>query len=575
MSYSYNIRNFSLEFLQKMTREQAMEYFRWGKKKISFNQLVANIIVAATALKWDETRGVREFWYNPIKPIVLRLFPDVNEAEGNARKYKHFDQILSELTKRGTITYRSLGIVDYRTMRELFESIDRANCWSNVILFVEKDSVYVHLRPLKDLLNITIISGGGWSKTGAAEALIANLDKSKEYEVYIVSDHDPHGYEIGEEAVEKLKTLGLPVKAYHRIGISPDQMSKDIRDSQKYPVKMTLKSAPQWCEEHGLEGPYQKIYNTVTKSGVKTKELVYEGTKCYGLEIEALSGQPGGSKMLRSIVLEALLKHLDENDRTDELLTDRWENIDRETLEFHLDEETLDAWDELGKDRTLIEYLTSSEYESRSEEIETEKGDATAESQLELDKLEAEISRNRNRWDNYIAGEYGKFQGQIDELRKKYILPIEEDREAVIEILRDNRDVDLSPLEFKSGRLEGFIADLEGPYDTKLSYLEEEYQKSRALFAESVWDWLVEHTGYYYDLGRTEENLSFGLMTGYLMEAMENGETVKDLIERVAIFDSERACEYISIDIEFDKDIQDEINAALQVLIGKALWGEA
>ncbi|MBA7685161.1 hypothetical protein ES703_93579 [subsurface metagenome] len=569
---SYNLFNLSLDFLQKMSREQAMEYFRYGDG-LNYKQLVANIIQASTALHWDETRGVREFWYNPIKPIVLRLFPEIQTPGGDAKKEKQFNAVLSEMVKAKHVKYKQLGIVDYRTMRQRYENMDKANCWSNVILFVEKDSAYVHLRPLSDLLNFTILSGAGWSNTAAAESLCDQLDTNREYEVYGVSDHDPYGDGIGKEASAKLEKLGLKIKKYQRIGISPEQLSEEVRDSQKYPVKMTLNSAPQWCEEHGLEGPHRKIYKTVTKNEVQRKILIYEGTKCYGLEIEAISGQPGGPKMLRRIVLNALLEHLDENDRIDELLTDRWENIDQEVLEFHLDRETLDAWNELGVDRTLIEYLTSSEYESRSEKIETEKFDATEKSQLELDKLEAEIKEKKNNWDNYIAEEYGKFQEQIDELRKKYILPIEEERDGVIGVMRDFRKRDLNPLEFNALHLEDLIAGLEAPYDTDLSYLEEEYQKSRALFAEAVLNWLLEHTEYYYDLGRTEEDLSFGLMTGYLMEAMENGETIKDLIERVAIFDSERACEYISLDIDEDPDIQGQIYANLQGLIAEALKG--
>lgn len=571
---SYNLFNLSLDFLQKMSREQAMEYFRWGDG-LNYKQLVANIIQAATALRWDETRGVREFWYNPIKPIVLRLFPGIQTPGGDAKKEKQFNSVLSDMRKAKQITYKQLGIVDYRTMRKRYESIDKAKCWNNIILFVEKDSAYIHLRPLADLLNITILSGAGWSNTAAAESLYDQLDKNREYEIYGVSDHDPYGYGIGIEASTKLEIIGLKIKKYLRIGISPKQISKGIQDSQKYPVKITLKSAPQWCEDHGLEGPYQRVYKTVTKDEVKRKVLVYEGTKCYGLEIEAVSGQPGGPKMLRRIVLEALLEYLKENDRIDEILTDIWENIEQEVLEYHLDSETLSAWKELGVDRTLREYLTSGVYESRSEDIEIEKEEATEESQAKLNSLEEEIGRKRIAWDTYIAQEYSEFEEKIDELRKKHILPLQEERDSVIEMMRDNRDEDLSPLESRSASLEGFIADLEGPYDAQLSYLAEEYQKSRALFAEAVVDWLSDNIEDYYKLGRTVEDLSFGLMTGYLMEAMEKGETINDLFERVTTFDSWRAYEYISSDIDGDETIQWQINENLQQLIASALKGAA
>jgi len=137
-------------------------------------------------------------------------------------------------------------------MRELYETIDKAECWNNVILFVEKDSAYVHLRPLKDLLNITILSGGGVSKTACAEDMKNRLDLT-EYTIFTVTDYDPWGFFIGKEVSDKFKVLGLPTKSV-RIGINPEQLMGEILDSQKYPVKLDNK-AREWCSEYGLSGP--------------------------------------------------------------------------------------------------------------------------------------------------------------------------------------------------------------------------------------------------------------------------------------------------------------------------------
>lgn len=566
---SYNIRNFSLEFLQKMTREQAMEYFGYGDS-INFNQLVANIIVAATALRWDETRGVREFWYNPIKAIILRLFPEVNEAEGNQKKYKQFDKILSDLAKDGIIAYKELGIVDYRTMRERYEIMDKANCWSNIILFVEKDSAYVHLLPLKGLLNITIISGGGWSKTGAAEALIANLDKSNKYEIYIVSDHDPHGYRIGEEAVEKLKVLGLPVKDYHRIGISPEQMSEEIQDSQKYPVKMNLKSAPQWCEEHGLEGPYQKRYKTAKRKGVKTKELVYEGTKCYGLEIEAVSGQPGGPRLLREIVLRELLEHLVEYDRIWEITENRWSDVPRRTIEHYLDTDTNDYWKEYPTVENLTDYYGPEDYEQIRENISNRKEEDTTGLNEDLGGAEEELYSAEASRDRTLANKYAEYQVKIERLVEEYITPIEEKRNEERDSIRERYRSDINYWEDEISDLEGQIYDIESPYNDALSGLEMDYHKSRSLFAQAHMQWLSNNIESYIEIATETEPLSFGLMKGCIKKALEDNEKLEDLIDKALYWDATRVYEYIGTDIDENGTIQMHIADILRELIKDA-----
>ena len=231
----------TLQRFHDMTKEEAWDLFHWGKN-INITQLVYSIILAATKERWTETRGVREFWYNPVKPIVYRLGGDTRELDE-----KDLDRVLSEkiseLVKSGLITYKQLGIVDYRTQRMLYESIDRAECWKDVILFVEKDSAYVHLRPLKELLNITLASGGGVSKTACAEDLTNKLEPGHEYRIFTVVDYDPYGTFIGEEFVQKLQLMGLNVE-HIRIAINPDQLDSDL----------TQTTIPHKNGEKGVDG---------------------------------------------------------------------------------------------------------------------------------------------------------------------------------------------------------------------------------------------------------------------------------------------------------------------------------
>lgn len=552
-----------------MTKEQAMEHFGYGDR-LNYKQLVANIIVAATALHWDEARYVREFWYNPIKAIILRLFPEVNQAHGNEKKYKQFDAALSALTEEHIITYRSLGLVDSRTLRELYEALDQANCWSNIILFVEKDSAYIHLRPLSDLLNITMLSGGGWSKTGAAEALIAKLDKDKEYEVYGVSDHDPHGFGIGEEASEKLKTLGLRINKYQRIGISPEQMSEEIRDSQKYPVKMTLNIAPQWCEEHGLEGPYQTVYKTVTQDGVKRKVLVYEGTKCYGLEIEAVSGQPGGPRLLREIILQELLEHLEEYDRIWELTEPIWNVMPRIVLHHYLDAETYEYWQENPVVDELTNYISPDDYHQNRETIADLKEEAVGPLRTDLYEAENELLTGERHRDENVAEKYTDYQTEIQRLFEEHIRPLEDRRDEEIEVIRERDNIVVVSWRNVVDSIEGQIWDVEAPFDKRESELETNYQKSRSLYAEAIFQWLKNNIQRYIDLAPETEFLSFGMMKGCLLEALKDGESVRDLIHKVANWDETQAFNYIGNDIDGDMGIQEEIWDILERLCGEA-----
>ena len=356
--------NLSIDYLQNMSREDAFRLFKRGKG-INLNELFSTIILAASRLHWENTRGVREFWYNPIKPILYNV---IGEEADVGRKYDQFDSALSTMVKKGIVTYRQLGIVDYRTMRDLYETIDRAECWNNVILFVEKDSAYVHLRPLKDLLNITILSGGGVSKTACAEDMKSKLDLT-EYTIFAVTDYDPWGFFIGEEVAEKFKILGLPIKA-RRIGINPDQLEGEILKSQQYPVKLDDK-AKEWCPKYGLSGSL--------------------GEDRYGIEIEAISGQAGGAQKLREIVLTGLFEHLDEDDRLNEIRTPMWDRIKREHSTYGVDFYDLRKY-ELGPYTIqLKEYLTPEKYEKLYNEKESEKDEATSEIDELRDELEERI----------------------------------------------------------------------------------------------------------------------------------------------------------------------------------------
>ena len=169
----------SLAQLSAMTRQdftavfpQKNAHWRHRGYLVDAKAVMTNLILATRDLHWSlsDERGCREVWYNPVKPILLR-------AVGmRANKYiLPFEGLLSRMVKDGLLTYADLGILDFRTMRKIYEDIERAQCWKNIILFVEKDGAYVHLKPLQALFNISLISGAGWSNTAGIERTLRDL----------------------------------------------------------------------------------------------------------------------------------------------------------------------------------------------------------------------------------------------------------------------------------------------------------------------------------------------------------------------------------------------------------------
>lgn len=400
-----------------MTHEDFIRFFpqkrpKWVRRgyKVDAKALMRAVILAAKGEHWTVTgeRGCREVWYNPTKPI---LFEAVGER---ANKYMlAFEQLLSSMVKEGILTYLDLGILEFRTLRELYESIEKAECWKNILLFVEKDGAYVHLKPLQSLFNITIMSGHGWSNTSGIERMLRELAEKGiiEIVVFTLTDYDPFGFAIAQEFVDKCETLGLYVSEHHRIGINVEHATPEILDVQKYPIKPGKRlsvngvrfDSDRWLAEYGID-------------------------RTYGLEIEAVSAQPGGHQFLREIVAKELLKYLTETDRVEEITKTAWENApfntitslmyqidnqytDRQNIEYALANATFPA-------SHPEEYLNYEDYRNRYEPIRDEMTEETYGIQEEIEDLEEQLAELEGQ----KAVMEQPYRKQLDRLSHNYSL---------------------------------------------------------------------------------------------------------------------------------------------------------
>jgi hypothetical protein len=405
---------YSLSQLQAMTAEELIAAFpqkktRWVNMgyKVDAKQLIKAIILATRDLHIPVTdnRGNREVWYNPVKPILLKV--ERTRIEDPKTDYMgYFEQIFSDMVKDGVLTYADLGINDFRTLKETFNiEQKKAQCWSNILLFIEKDSAYVHLQPLKELFNISIISGGGWSHTAGIERQLRSLQEKgiSEVVVFTVTDYDPFGFAIDHEFVSKCETLGLEITEHHRIGVNVEHATPEILDVQKYPIKRGRKlsvegvsfNSEEWLADYGIEGTY-------------------------GLEIEAISAQPNGHQFLREIVAQELLKYLDESDRIEEITSYAWKTTPYAALQnlmYSIDQTEIDPVDVTETPQEFPnEYLDRSDYDDRVEPIEEEKEKATEELTDLIDQYEDIIADLEAQKESIEE----PFDKQIEEIANDY-----------------------------------------------------------------------------------------------------------------------------------------------------------
>lgn len=397
-------------FPQKNSSARAKGY------KCDLKKLIVAIILAAKELhlplKGDS--GVRELWYNPVKPILLVV--DFERVDKKSHMWEAiFDSILSKMVKAKRLTYADLGVSDFRTMRDTYEQIDKALCWSHVLLFPEKDQAYVHLVPVKKLLNCNMISGGGWSHTAGIEVQIRDLlAKGITWvDVYTFTDYDPFGDAISEEFVSKCETLGLHIKKHIRIGINSTDLAPEVLAVQKYRINPGRKLS--------FEGVSYNAAEWLEKKGITEDGKIGHGK--YGLEIEAVSAQPGGHEKLREIVTKALLEHLKESDRIAEITQEAWEKVPFNALShfmYSIDENEVNPKDlegSPGAEDIPKQCLTIQQYHNLARPITNEKKEATEDIRVEIEDLEEQLDDLRTQKDEVEQ----PFNNQIKVLASRYL----------------------------------------------------------------------------------------------------------------------------------------------------------
>jgi hypothetical protein len=265
--------------------------------EVAISKVMRRIVVLANDVRsWpgeEAASSVREFWYNPVKPIVQKAFPEHLSGERISESFNDYmvDKLtayLSEIVLNNTddvetegITYRSLGIVDDSRQWQIRSSTIE----NGKILFVEKDAAYRKLEPLAETYELSIVSGGGNQSTAAIEAMAGQIDPDTSYQLFVVTDHDPSGFSIVDDFHQRAGKLGINIVSIDRVGISPNQVDSETITQQRFELP-----EDDWGWSETIDGRY-------------------------GLEIEAVSAGDNGAEELRRIVVDELRPYIDEQSR--------------------------------------------------------------------------------------------------------------------------------------------------------------------------------------------------------------------------------------------------------------------
>jgi hypothetical protein len=285
----------TLADLQAMSTAEFRQVDRYQYRgSVSQKYVLKDIIrLASRELSWQgrqNANSLRDFWYNPTKPILEKAFPGYKGGPGtsgwNRGMSKRLSSVLSDLVKSGEITYRSLNILDASRDRSLHpDSLE-----SDKIIFVEKSAAYRKLKPLEEVYDVSLVEGSGWQATALIEDMIHELNPDEgPFHVWILTDYDPTGFQIAEDFASRAEIFGLDIVNAGsaedlRIGVWPSQLDADTIRTQAFTVSGSDDATQEWQREYGIGDDGQ-----------------------FGIELEAIGGDlTGKAQALRRLVVQEI-----------------------------------------------------------------------------------------------------------------------------------------------------------------------------------------------------------------------------------------------------------------------------
>lgn len=252
-----------------MNRSELLAAFPEGTDKSFLMRSIIMSEVRFPQVNYDRT--LRSLWYSTVKPTLdkLGLLEESDQTEEGLTKWDAtLSRYVADLLRRGYLTYKKLHISDTSRQKEnprkkyYCTSLDTygyqvtAAPYSNIIIATEKDTVYNIISDLAELFGCSCISSKGQNALGAMEKLIRGMARPfHTVHILTMTDYDPAGYYIADALATQARDILDALSMHHvdvnikRIGITPDQLSPEMVDANKYTPKPA--NLDKWYEMTG------------------------------------------------------------------------------------------------------------------------------------------------------------------------------------------------------------------------------------------------------------------------------------------------------------------------------------
>ena len=303
-------------------------------------------------------KALRRHWYAYFKQFAqlfafaagkTRKNADGNDEMVDLQWSGRLSKIYAGFVDNGQVTYKDLWVEDSSRMMKIFDSWGRLFRGFNLIVCVEKDSLFSDfVDAAQNMGALAIISGKGKNSKAAAELMLRKLGWQENdtdtdlyrYQTIVIhlSDHDFDGESvIGPTFGEQLRRY-LPNVVEARIGVKPEQVEATVPDAwiASYQVKTSNDGYRNWADQKALFwaecpkcGHLQYAIGAIYKDGEAYYESNSVCSQCldstlivhrddyeapHGFEVESLR-----SADYYEQIVEAVLEHIDFSDIVYEL----------------------------------------------------------------------------------------------------------------------------------------------------------------------------------------------------------------------------------------------------------------
>ena len=298
--------------VREISAEELREY--WGHLKIKADIMRNIILNEKDFCNCKYHRSQRDFWYKTVKPTLekLNLLSPENNTEDEMSDWDSLlSKYLAEYVKEGVMTYQDIMILDESRNYDVPQF--GFHPYSNIIVAVEKDTVYRIIRDIADLLKCSYLSCKGQVSLGSVEQIIRGVEYCSRHEdhpyeeiiLLTLTDYDPTGYSIADSLHNNIRimmdNLGLSDLRLvsKRIGLVPNQLTEqELRNNMYTPKRGKISDKTAKPDSTRVK------FNQWMK---RTGGIYLDGEHLEkGLELDSLEPE-----QIRKIFAEELKKYID------------------------------------------------------------------------------------------------------------------------------------------------------------------------------------------------------------------------------------------------------------------------